>query len=357
MGTPSPLAGPTAPTDRSAIADEIGPQRLAGAPPPEGPYDADILILALDRAADTMEAIDSALAQTGVRRHVTVIDQGSEPVTIAALTAHIAGRTDAVLWSAGRNRGVAGGRNLGAALGHGRVIVGLDNDAVFAAGATVAALVATLDTTPDLAALGMRILAHASGRDDLSSWGYPLALLPRAGESFDIAAFVGAGHAIRRTAWDAAGPYDERLFFCWEEYDFCLRAIAAGWRVRYCGDLAVRHKGAAERRVQWSQARWFLYVRNRLLIERKWGASWLRLAPRAAGYVVKGALGGLGWQGLRAIGAAARMDPGTDRHRLPPASVAYLRRVDGQHRGNWRDRLRREIFAPPGAPPLGGGSV
>ncbi len=43
-------------------------------------------------------------------------------------------------------------------------------------------------------------------------------------------------------AWEQAGGYDAKLFFCWEEFDFCLRAIALGWRIRYRGDIVIRHK-------------------------------------------------------------------------------------------------------------------
>ena len=99
---------------------------------------------------------------------------------------------------------------------------------------------------PTLAAIGCRILLGSSDADDMSSWGYPSSLLPRAGKSFDTVTFVGAGHAIRRAAWDG---YDEALFFCWEEFDFCLRAIERGWRIRYRGDIAVHHKVSPERRV------------------------------------------------------------------------------------------------------------
>jgi GT2 family glycosyltransferase len=77
--------------------------------------------------------------------------------------------------------------------------------------------VAALDRDPGLGAIGFRILVDATGTDDLLSWGYPRSLLARAGEVFDAAPFVGAGHAIRRAAWEAAGGYDEALFFCWEE--------------------------------------------------------------------------------------------------------------------------------------------
>jgi len=277
---------------------------------PFGPYDADVVILALDRAQDTVAAIRSALAQTGVTRHVFVVDQGSRPENMALLAAAVAGRSDATLVSLGRNFGVAGGRSRGTALGHGRVIAGLDNDAEFAAPDTLARLVAALDAEPDIGAVGCRIVRHATGEDDLSSWGYPHSLLPRAGESFDAATFVGAGHAIRRRTWDDAGGYDEALFFCWEELDFCLTAIACGWRVRYRGDIVIRHKVSSEQRVAWSGSRWFWFVRNRLYVGRKHGASWPALLPRCAAYLLRawhdGALG----EAVRGVVEAAKMRGG-----------------------------------------------
>ena len=328
---------------------------VAGATgPPAGPYDADVVILALDRVEETEAAIVSALAQRGLSRHVSVLDQGSRPDARDRLARLVAGRTDASLWALSCNLGVAGGRNVASRLGHGRVIAGLDNDAEYAGPDTLARAVAALDADPGLAALGLRIVEYDSGRDDLSSWGYPRALLPRAGENFDTVTFVGAGHVIRRAAWDAAGAYDPKLFFCWEEYDFCLRAIARGWRVGYRGEIVVRHKVAAERRLAWSGTRWFLFVRNRIHIERKWGASWAALAPRIAGYLVKGARAGLLGQTRRAIAAAARMELAPGPRPLPAAAAAYLRRTDGVHRGAWLRRVGQEVLRPPGGAAPGG---
>ncbi len=320
---------------------------VAGASaPPAGRYDADVVILALDRMEETEQAIVSALAQRGVSRHVTVVDQGSHPYALDRLARRVAGRADASLWALSSNLGVAGGRDVGTWIGHGRVIAGIDNDAEFADPDTLARAVAALDDDPGLAALGLRIVEYDSGRDDLSSWGYPRRLLARAGEKFETATFVGAGHAIRRAAWDAAGDYDAKLFFCWEEYDFCLRAIALGWRIGYRGDIVVRHKVSAEHRVDWSGTRWFLFVRNRLYIERKWGASWTTLAPRIAGYLVKGARAGLLRQTRFAIRAAARMDLAP--RPLPAAAAAYLRRTDRAYRGTWLGRIRDEVLSMPG---------
>ena len=301
--------------------------------------DADIIILSLDRIEQTIAAIDSARGQTGVRSQVYVLDQGTRS---DSLRQAVAARPGVTLLTAEQNLGVPGGRNRLSAAGCGRVIVALDNDAVFGAADTVARMVAALDAEPRLAAIGCRIVRDADGADDLSSWGYPGELLPCSGESFDAVTFVGAGHAIRRTAWDQAGGYDARLFFCWEEFDFCLRAIALGWRVRYRGDLVIRHKVSPERRVDWTAARWFYHVRNRLYIERKLDRGWIALAPRIAGYILKGIRNGMPRQTWQALTAAAAMAP-RSRATMPAASRHYLVRNDQRHRGSFVQRIIREV--------------
>jgi GT2 family glycosyltransferase len=141
--------------------------------------------------------------------------------------------------------------------------------------------------------------------------------------------FVGAGHAIRRAAWDG---YDATLFFCWEELDFCLRAIERGWRVRYRGDIVVRHKVSPEQRVMWSDTRWFHFVRNRLYIARKWSTPWPALLSRVGFYLIKGTRNGLLVPTLRAIAAAFGLQ--VTPRRLSPAAQCYLRANDSAHRSN-----------------------
>jgi GT2 family glycosyltransferase len=325
------------------------PEHIAGAHGPAAPCDADVVILALDRAAETIDAIASARAQQGVAKHVWIADQGSKPENLALLAAAVSGTPDATLVRLDRNWGVAGGRNRATALGHARVVFALDNDAEFATPGTLATAVAALDAEPDLAAIGCRILVHATGAEDLSSWGYPPALLPRAAESFDACTFVGAGHAIRRADFEAAGGYDDALFFCWEEFDFALRAINAGRRIRYRGDIAVRHKVSGEHRFAWSGTRWFHFVRNRIYIGLKYGDAALALLPRFLAYQVKGARNGVLAQGLKAGPAALAL---ARRYRtehgpghLTPSARDYLRRNDAVYRGGLGGRLRAEVLA------------
>ena len=56
--------------------------------------------------------------------------------------------------------------------------------------------------------------------------------------------------------------------------------IALQWRIAYDGALAVRHNQAAAARIGWDGVRMTAYVRNLLLISRKWVSSWRALAPR-----------------------------------------------------------------------------
>jgi GT2 family glycosyltransferase len=334
------------------------PAHIAGAAGPVRPdYDADIIILALDRAEDTVAAVASARAQAGVAKHVWIADQGSRPGNLALLAKAVDGAADATLVSLDRNWGVAGGRNRATALGTGRCVFALDNDAEFATSSTLADAVQALDAEPDIAAIACRILFFSTGADDLSSWGYPPSLLPRSADSFDVATFVGAGHAIRRADFEAAGGYDDALFFCWEEFDFALRAINLGQRIRYRGDIAVRHKVSGERRFAWSGTRWFHFVRNRLYIGMKYGAMPPSLLPRFLAYQVKGMRNGVLAQGLRAGPAAIRLArafqprPGeAPLYRLTPTTLDYLARNDGVHRGGLTRRVRAEILAAlPGA--------
>jgi GT2 family glycosyltransferase len=313
------------------------PLLIAGAKPGPCAYDADITILCLERPEETKAAIRSALGQRGGVFHVSVLDQASAPNTVQAVITEFTGTPRFSLYRAARNLGVGGGRNFLAGCGHGRIVVGLDNDAVFRSPWTVAGAVKAFNHRPDLGALGFSILAADGSALDLSSWGYPQRLRPRFRDKFDTTTFVGAGHAIRRAAWQAVGGYDPSLFFAWEEYDFCLAAIARSWRIAYDGSLAVLHHRAPAARLA-RDARMTWQVRNRLLISRKWGASWPALTPYLGAYLLRGVIQRELPATLQGIAEAWCMKIPA-RGKMPKAMRAYIRAHETRHRGSWLEWL------------------
>ena len=316
------------------------PKLVAGSRPPACGYDADVIILTRDRLPETLAAVDSALRQRNMSFHVSVLDQGSAAPARRAYAAAFGAYPNVGYYVSEANLGVAQGRNFLSALGSGKVIVALDNDAVFADDLVAARALARFEQSPDLGIIGFRIAARDGILLDDFSWGYPQSLKLCAHGSFTTTTFVGAGHAIRRRAWIAAGGYDAMLFFTWEEYDFALRAIALGWQVRYEGALAVIHKVSPQARVAWQDERMRLFVRNRLIVARKWDVSWIALLPRICGYILRAARSNALGPALRGLAGAVAMDRLLLKRKMTPKMREYLKRNETR----FRESLLRSAY-------------
>lgn len=314
--------------------------------------EVDIIILSLDRAEDTIAAIDSALSQRGLRQKIWIVDQGSHPDAIERLQRHVANKPGIHLEVAGRNLGVPGGRNLASRLGCAPYIVALDNDAIFRGDDELAKAVGRLEEDASLAAVGFRVLNFYSREDDELSWGYPKSLKSRSDREFLATRFVGTGHALRRSAFEAVGCYDDSLFFYWEEMDICYRLINRGYRILYAPEVVILHKVSPEHRVNWASGRFYYLVRNRLYIEYKYGTPVPRILALAAGYVLKGIYNGVGAQAQRGAREAINMcrryrrtHDGRADSRLSADAHRYIFDNDLRHRGSLWRRLYLELFA------------
>jgi GT2 family glycosyltransferase len=247
----------------------------------------DIIILDWNRADRTILAVKSALAQRGVARRVWVVDQGSEPSNQDKLEAFCEAQSDVHVHWLERNVGVAAGRNLATRLGAAAYVVSLDNDAVFADEYCVARAIEHMERDPQLGALAFRIL-DAETQSDEAFWDYPSRLRESELPRFAVTRFLGGGHVLRRSAFQAAGCYDERLFFCGEERDVSWRMIGLGYRMRLERDLLVVHRSVANSKVAWSGKRFYYLARNTLYINHKFGAGLLGFARGAAGFLLRG---------------------------------------------------------------------
>jgi GT2 family glycosyltransferase len=329
-----------------SLAPDASSNELSNGP------EVDIIILSMDRVDDTIAAIESALAQKRVLQKIWVVDQGSSSETIERLQRYVASRQAVHLEIAGRNLGIPGGRNLATQLGCAPYVVALDNDAEFCSENEVALAIERLESDPGLAAIGFRILNFYSKADDERSWGYPKSLKALSDREFLTTRFIGAGHALRRTAFEAVGGYDASLFFYWEELDVSYRLINAGYRILYAPRVAIFHKVSPEHRVSWTNGRFYYRVRNRLYIEYKYGGRIPYLIVRATAYILTGLYNRVASQAVRGVWDAIGMCRRYTRtcrtraaSRLSADAHRYIFDNDIRYRGGLWRRLRLELFA------------
>lgn len=78
---------------------------------------------------------------------------------------------------------------------------------------------------------------------------YPETLSqPDFGEPHFIGSYANSAAAIRRSTFRDIGGYPDFFFHAYEEPDFALRCVAAGWEVRYETAATVRHHFTATER-------------------------------------------------------------------------------------------------------------
>lgn len=195
-----------------------------------------------------------------------------------------------------RNRGLAGGTNVGIRASDGEVVVALNNDTIPAPG-WLAALIAPLEADPTLGAtMSTMVFAHAP--DLIASAGIAvyrngLALEHLLGTRRDalhpeprpvFGASAGAA-AYRRAMLDDIGLFDPDFFMYLEDVDLAWRARLRGWATLQVPAAEVAHIYSASSG-QGSSFKSFYLARNRLwslrknlpraLLQRHW--------PAIAGY-------------------------------------------------------------------------
>jgi len=81
-------------------------------------------------------------------------------------------------------------------------------------------------------------------------------------ESRDVDWAVGAALLMRRSALDSIGGFDESFFMYGEDLEWCWRARARGWTIRFEPSAVVRHIGNASGAITFGGARTRAHVRN-----------------------------------------------------------------------------------------------
>ncbi|HET6775648.1 MAG TPA: glycosyltransferase [Acidimicrobiales bacterium] len=245
---------------------------------------------------------------------VIVVDNGSSDATVEAVRR----RPGAEVVALGANRGAAA-RNVGVARARTRYVAFADDDSWWAPGA-LARAADVLDAHPRLGLLAARILVGASGEPDpvcAEMSTAPLGTRPDLpGPS--VLGFLACGAVVRRTAFLAAGGFDDVVFFFGEEERLALDLAAAGWGLAYVPDVTAIHCPSPARDPRGRRA---LAARNSVLtacLRRPW-----RVVGRRVVDAVRG--GPVARAGLAA--AVPRLPRAVARRRTLPPSVEAARRL------------------------------
>lgn len=210
-----------------------------------------------------LECIAALKKAGGVSMEVWVVDNASSDGSADAVAS---GHPDVRLIRNPENRGFAAACNQGIGSSTGRCVLLLNSDA-FVEESLPAALVRFMDEHPEAGAVGCRLLnpdgtvqpscfrtpnlaqavlelsGHNARRPGnrfnrafrILDWGYDTAR--------EVDCVAGACMGMRREAMEQIGGLDERYFLYFEDFDWCRRARAAGWKVLYCPEARAVHIG------------------------------------------------------------------------------------------------------------------
>jgi GT2 family glycosyltransferase len=228
-------------------------------------------------AADLARALGSLQAQRGVETDVVVVGNGWEPAGLPPGIRHVY-IPDPV--------GIPAGRNAGVPHVRGELLFFLDDDASLAEPDALARVAREL--RGDVGALQLRVDPLGGGAP-LREWVPRLRARDRT-RSGDVTALWEGAVALPRAVFARVGGWPGEFRFVHEGVDLAWRVLDAGYRVRYAGDIAVRHP-PAQATVRHGYSLYF-GARNRVLLARRhlplplavlYVASFLvRTAPRLA---------------------------------------------------------------------------
>lgn len=208
------------------------------------------------RPVELAQALESVQAQHGVEVDCVVVGNGWEPTDVPHGIRTIA---------LPENIGIPAGRNVGIREVQGDLVFLLDDDAKLAEPDTLQRLARLFAEEPSLGIVQIRIV------DPIGNIT-PRRYVPRlrAGDphhSSDVTTFCEGATGIRREVFDKAGLFEDRFWYAHEGTDLAWRALDAGYRVYYFGDLVAHHPATVPARRHGEF--YFLSARNRVWLARR----------------------------------------------------------------------------------------
>jgi hypothetical protein len=233
-----------------------------------------VVVLNWNNPADTLLCLRHLVQSRYPHMRPVVVDNGSTDDSVAQIRAAF---PQIPLLQTGANLGYAGGNNQGIrySLEQGAAYVVLLNNDAFVAPDALGHLVAAAERDPTIAAAGCKVPLYAEPR---RLWAagevFPFGCSPLDDGAFDtpcdIEYAAGCCILLRRAALARVGLFDPDFFCYFEEYDWCLRATDAGYRIVYVPEAVVYHRVAASAGAA-SPLYYYFYVRNYLAMSARHG--------------------------------------------------------------------------------------
>lgn len=194
--------------------------------------------------------LEHLLAQDLDNHEIVLVDDGSRDRTVEIAERHLASGRLTIVRSP-MNRGCPHARNLGIRHARGEILAFIDGDG-FAAPSWLRNLVAQFDRDPTVGGVASTVfmdsnplvLNGAGGIVNRQGWAadmlmnvpYESAVLPR-----EALYPMGCGMAVRRSAVDRVGPFDDTMLNYYDDVDYGVRLWRAGYRVVVAHDAWIDH--------------------------------------------------------------------------------------------------------------------
>ncbi|HEX6255499.1 MAG TPA: glycosyltransferase [Euzebyales bacterium] len=235
--------------------DQAGATPQAAAPTEPALSVGCVILTMGDRSEDLQRAVASVASQRDVQVDCLIVVNDAAPIESPP---------DARVLAAGRNLGIPEGRNVGARQVAGDLVAFLDDDAWIVGDDMFARAAARFAAEPDLGIVSLRII-DPGGRPTARRH-VPRLRVGDPAVGSEVTTFLGGACIVRRAVFDQVGWLPGDFVYAHEETSLAWRALDAGWRIRYAGDLAIHHPATPPGR----HARYHhLTARNRVLLARR----------------------------------------------------------------------------------------
>jgi GT2 family glycosyltransferase len=199
-----------------------------------------VIVLNFNGEKIIAKCLDHLLAQSYRDFEIVVVDNASADNSVAIAGRYFASGRLSII-RAGRNLGVAGGRNLGMRHSEGRIFAFIDNDG-YADRDWLAEAVRVLDSGPEIGAVAPMVFFQ-NNKAVLNGAG---GMMNRQGYATDwcfdtpyefaqlrgrVLYAMGCGMVIRREIFDRFGGFDPKLFRYFDDTELGIRIWRAGMQV------------------------------------------------------------------------------------------------------------------------------